>query len=126
MILKNKKGVELAFNTIIGAAIALIVFIVIVLIFTGGMGETIDKFKKILYKSTGKADCIVVGSDSSKDKDGDGYLDDKSYDVYYKDDKGISTKLTCSCDINPIKKDIHHDDGSTSSGEEKELRKKYC
>ena len=48
MILKNKKGVELAFNTIIGAAIALIVFIVIVLIFTGGMGETIDKFKKIL------------------------------------------------------------------------------
>jgi hypothetical protein len=103
--INNKKGVELALNTVVVSAIALIVLVVIILIFTGGMGETIDKFKKILYKSSGKADCLVVGTDSALDKDGDGYLDDGDYKVYYKDDKGKKIKLPCKCDYNSDPKD---------------------
>lgn len=115
-MMKDKKGMELAMNTIVVAAIALIVLVVVILIFTGGMSETIEKFRNILGKSTGEAACVVVGLDPSKDADGDGYLDDqkKTYTIEYKDNQGKKVTDTCICDAFPEDSKKHKDPSNTN------------
>jgi len=103
-----KQGVELALNTVIIAAISLLVLVVVVIVFTGGFGDIIEKFTGIKNKVAGKADCVVIGGDDSNDKDNDGYHDSKKYEVTYKKD-GKNEKLTCQCDAHKDN-DKHQDD----------------
>ena len=58
--MKNKKGVELSFNTIIIAILALIVLIVIVLVLTGKLGKTGEEMSKV-EKSVSLENCNIPG-----------------------------------------------------------------
>ena len=58
--MKNKKGVELAFNTIIIAIICLIVLTVVLFVFSGvfsGQIEVFEWFKSCESKAQGKGHC---------------------------------------------------------------------
>ena len=49
----NRKGSELALNTIVITIIAIIVLIILVLIFTGGASKIVGKFDSIIQSLTG-------------------------------------------------------------------------
>ena len=115
----KKKGVELAMNTIIIAAIALIVLVVVVLIFTGGFGDVSGKFKRILGGVGNQADCVIIGNDPTNDKDDDGYHDSQTYVIKYTQD-GNKQEVTCRCDIDGGSNPSTNKD--TSSAE----HSKYC
>lgn len=106
----SKKGVELTMNTIVIAALALIVMVVLVIIFTGGFGDISRSFSFLKGKVISKGDCIVIGNNPAKDKDGDGYLDDGKYKVTYTDENGkTQEKDDCACDSNKNDKEVHQD-----------------
>ena len=94
----DKKGIELTMNTIIVAALALLVLVVLMLLFTGSFGDFSRTFLGIKDKVTSKADCVVIGGDSANDKDGDGLHDSKEYDKIIKDEGGEKSTVKCPCD----------------------------
>lgn len=106
----NKRGIELTMNTIIIAALSLLVLIVLVIVFTGGFGDTITKLKAIFGKVSNQADCTIIG-ESINDRDKDGYHDTEKYDRVYKDASGKTQteKRGCSCDSNSANADVHLD-----------------
>jgi len=114
-----KKGVELAMNTIIIAALALLVLVILILVFTGGFGKIKDSIWGISAKTIGKGDCILIGTDGARDSDGDGYVDDLTYKVKYKGDEGKYVEIKCQCDIDSSNAEKHMDASD-------EWHKKYC
>lgn len=103
-----KKGLELTFNTVIAASIALLVFVVTVLIITGTLGDVVDGLK-FWGNKTSKADCLVMMS-SPDDKDNDNYLDNKQYTVEIKDSDGKIKEKKCPCDTDPNNSEINIDE----------------
>ncbi len=93
-----KKGVEIAMNTIVGAAIALLILVVVILIVTGQLGDVVRKFVGLREENTGGAGCLLAIPDPEKDRDGDGYIDKATYTVRVEKDGKRETK-TCKCDI---------------------------
>jgi len=116
----KKKGVELAFNTIVVAALALLVLLVLIFIFTGGFGNLWNSIFGISVKVTGKGDCLLLTPDTVIDPDGDHYKNgnEYTYTVEYKED-GKKVELDCLCDGHPIDSERHVDDGN-------DQKKKYC
>jgi hypothetical protein len=113
----SKKGVELTMNTIIIAALALLVLVVLVIVFTGSFGDVINKFLGIKMKAIGKADCIVVGQDTAGDADHDGYYDSKKYDYQCKVGGKMQTKQ-CRCDSEPTNPAVNEDTTCTQDCDE--------
>jgi len=83
-------------NTIIIGALALLVLVVVILIFTGNMGEVIEKFTGIRSKVGHKADCTVI-DDPTLDADNDGLWDNHPYTVKYREN-GKEKTVKCECD----------------------------
>jgi hypothetical protein len=114
-----KKGVELSLNTVIIAAIAMLVLVVVSLVFTGNFGKVLDSLIGVREKVIGKADCVIIGADQSRDSDGDGYDDKLTYKVIYRNDQGDESTVVCQCDIDEGNPSKHLDDSD-------ELHTKYC
>jgi hypothetical protein len=100
----NKQGIELTMNTIIIAALALLVMLVLIVVFTGGFGDVVGKIKGILG-GTDYSNCIVVNN-PTVDADGDGYRDDMSYDTSCKVN-GKTEKKSCPCDTDKTNPNIN-------------------
>jgi hypothetical protein len=103
----KKKAIELTLNTVIIAALSLLVLIVLMIVFTGGFGDVINKIRGIGGTVNNQADCVAVG-ESSLDADHDGYLD-KPYKATYKDKDGKTQTANCKCDFAPTDSAIHLD-----------------
>lgn len=115
--MRDRKGVELAMNTIIIAAISLIVLVILVVVYTGGFSKLTDKFK--FWGEKTRSDCVILGDDDVRDRDGDGYVNDLTYTVKYKDDNGKDADVTCECDKHPDDDTRHMDDSDDD-------HKRYC
>lgn len=75
----NKKGQDISMNVIVLAIIALLVLVVLAVVFTGGIANTVDKMKTFLGFGTGgktlefakeqcKTNCIIAeGLDNPSD-----------------------------------------------------------
>ena len=86
----NKKGVDISINTIIVAALALAVLVVLFLIFTGRLGL----FSKGVQETTNCAQaCKAAGYDDRGACDNDG----KNKLVGYYDDTNANLKTACCC-----------------------------
>jgi hypothetical protein len=105
----NKNAIELTMNTIIVAALALLVLVVLAVFFTGGFGDVIGKIKGII-SGTDDSSCIVMNN-PTVDADSDGYHDSQTYETTCKKN-GKTVKIqNCRCDINPNDAAIHIDTG---------------
>jgi hypothetical protein len=95
----EKKGVELTMNTIIVAALSLLVLIVLAIIFSGGFGDVMSKLLHIKSVYTDREQCIVTPGDPA-DTNGDGYKDNDKYKVTCP--SGSTTNdVPCDCKDEP-------------------------
>jgi hypothetical protein len=92
----KKRGIELTLNTIIVAALSLLVLVVLIIAFTGGFGDVFSRLRGLIGQGTAKADCIP--NDIINDEDGDGYHDTNEFEVTC---KGVKKMCKCDTDHSP-------------------------